>query len=342
MMRHRAWLAAAAFCVVSSAQAADRIDVGMVASMGRAPEFIAFEKGYFKELDLDVRLTPIDSTSDAAALNAQGTLPILAGGISVGYFNSIAKGFPIKLMLEASSTPIFMNIMVRPDLRPEMRTLADLKGRSLDVIAPGSINVYVAAKLLASVGLTLKDVDLKYIPYGQVAPAFANKAIDAGVIIQPTTATLEGNKLALPWIDPDDVIRPTPMLISGSLVNTEWLSKNRDAARRFFIAMVRGIREYCTAYHDGDNRREVVAILAKWIGIKDPAYIDKMIWQSRTPTGEVPTESLLDIQKTFFDLKLTTEQFPLDRLIDMSLVKEANAQFPAFVPPAGSTKKGCR
>jgi NitT/TauT family transport system substrate-binding protein len=302
----------------------------------------AFEKGYLKDLDLDVRLTPIDSTSDAAALNAQGTLPILAGGISVGYFNSIAKGFPIKLMLEASSTPIFMNIMVRPDLRPEMRTLADLKGKSLDVIAPGSINVYVAAKLLASVGLTLKDVDLKYIPYGQVAPAFANKAIDAGVIIQPTTATLEGNKLALPWIDPDDVIRPTPMLISGSLVNTEWLDKNRDAARRFFVAMVRGIREYCTAYHDGDNRREIVNILAKWIGIKDPEYIDKMIWQSRTPTGEVPTESLLDIQKTFFDLKLTTEQFPLDRLIDMSLVKEANAQFPAFVPPAGSTKKGCR
>jgi NitT/TauT family transport system substrate-binding protein len=342
-MQYRAWLAAAVFCLVSSgAQATDRIDVGMVASMGRAPEFIAYEKGYFKDLGLDVHLTPIDSSSDAAALNAQGTLPILGGGVSVGFFNSIAKGFPIKLMLEASSSPIFMNIMVLPELKPKMKTLADLKGKSLDVIAPGSINVYVAAKLLASVGLTLKDVDLKFIPYGQVAPAFANKAIDAGVIIQPTTATLEANKLALPWVDPDDVIRPTPMLISGSLVNTGWVDKNRDAAKRFFLAMVHGIRDYCTAYHDGPNRREVVGILTKWIGIKDPEYIDKMVWQSRSPTGEVPTESLLDIQKTFFDLKLTTAQFPLDRLIDMSLVKEANAQFPAFVPPAGSTKKGCR
>jgi hypothetical protein len=96
----------AALVLPGVARAADHIDIGVVPAMGRAPEFIAMDKGYFKELGLDVNLAPIDSTARAAAANADGSLPILGGGISVGFFNSLASGFHIKLMLEGGSTPI--------------------------------------------------------------------------------------------------------------------------------------------------------------------------------------------------------------------------------------------
>ena len=270
---------------------ADSVDVGVVAAMGRAPEFIAFEKGYFRDVGLDVHLIEIDLSSDSAAANANGSLPIIGGAISVGFFNSIAKGFPVRIMLEAGSTPIGPKLMIRPDLNGD-DSLADLKGRTVNLVAPGSSIVYVTGRMLETVGLSLRDVETKYLPFSQVAPAFANKAIDAAVLIQPTVATIEAAGLAVPWIDPDDVIRPTPMFISGTIVNTDWVKRQPDAARRFFYAVMRGVRYYCTAYHGGSNRGEVIAIINKHTAIKDPEFLDRTTWLSRTALGLVPVSSL--------------------------------------------------
>ena len=332
----------AALILPGMARAADHIDIGVVPAMGRAPEFIAMDKGYFKELGLDVNLAPIDSTARAAAANADGSLPILGGGISVGFFNSLASGFHIKLMLEGGSTPIGANLMVRPDLAPQLKTLADLKGRSIDVVAPGSVNIYVAAKMLATAGLTLHDVELKYVSFGDMPSAFVNQAIDTAVVVQPTVATLEAKQFAVSWIDPDDVIKPTPMLISGTLVNTDWASRNPDVAKRYFTAIARGIREYCTAYHGGPNRREVIDILTRNTPIKDADFLDKSVWLSRQASGEVPMDSLMDIQEVFFAEGLIKQKIAADELVDMSFIRAANAALGPYRPPAGDTKRGCR
>ena len=333
----------AATCVMALATVAraQHLDVGIVEAMGRAPEFIAMDKGYFKEAGLDVNFVPMDSSSRFAAANAEGSLPIIGGAVSVGFFNSVAQGFPIKLMLEGGSTPIGLNLMVRPDLAPRMRTLADLKGRSISVTAPGSSNIYVAGKLLEKAGLTLKDVDAKYIGFAQLSGAFANKALDAAIVIQPTVALLEAGGFAKPWIDPDDVITPTPMLVSGILVNTDWAAKNADLARKYFTALMRGVRDYCDAYHHGPKRAEVIDILTRNTAMKDPAFLDKSVWLSRSALGAIPTESLLDIQHFFFTEGLVKQELPIERLIDMSLVSAANAALGPYQAPP-DTKRGCR
>ena len=334
--------ALAILCAAGTARAADHIDVGVVAAMGRAPEFIAQDKGYFKALGLDVHLSPIDSTARASAANADGSLPILGGGISVGFFNSLAQGFHVKLMLEGGSTPIGANLMVRPDLAPALHGLADLKGRSIDVVAPGSVNVYVAQKMIETAGLALKDVELRFVSFGDMPSAFVNKAIDTAIVVQPTVAILESKGFAVPWIDPDDIVRPTPMLISGTLVNTDWAERNPDATRRYFIAIARGIRDYCTAYHGGPNRREIIDILTRNTSIKDADFLDKSVWLSRQASGEVPMASLMDIQDLFFRDGLIKQKFAADQLVDMSWIRQADASLGPFAPPADSTKAGCR
>jgi NitT/TauT family transport system substrate-binding protein len=320
---------------------AQKIDVGVVEAMGRAPEFIAMEKGYFRDLGLDVNFIPMDSSSRFAAANAEGSLPIIGGAVSAGFFNSVAKGFHVKLMLEGGSTPIGLNLMVRPDLQSQLHTLADLKGHSISVTSPGSSNIYVAAKMLETVGLTLRDVDAKYIGFSQLSAAFANRALDAAIVIQPTVALLESGGFAKPWIDPDDVIRPTPMLVSGMLTNTDWVTKNSDLARRYFVAIMKGVRDYCTAYHGGPNRAEVVSILTRNTVMKDPAFLDHTVWLSRSARGLIPVESLLDIQQFFYREGLVEQELPIDQLIDMSLVNAANETLGPYVPP-NSTKPGCR
>ncbi len=324
-----------------TAARAQHIDIGIVEAMGRAPEFIAMEKGYFKELGIDVNFVPMDSSSRFAAANAEGSLPIIGGAVSVGFFNSVAKGFPIKLMLEGGSTPIGLNLMVRPDLAQDMRSLADMKGRSVSVTAPGSSNIYVAGKMLETAGLSMKDVDAKYIGFAQLSAAFANKALDTAIVIQPTVALLEAGGFAKSWIDPDEIIKPTPMLVSGILVNTDWARKNADLAKRYFVALMKGVRDYCAAYHGGSNRSEVIDILTRNTAMKDAAFLDRSVWLSRSARGLIPVESLLDIQHYFYKEGLLDKELPLADLVDMSLVEAANATLGPVKIPTGS-KPGCR
>jgi NitT/TauT family transport system substrate-binding protein len=144
------------------------------------------------------------------------------------------------------------------------------------------------------------------------------------------------------WIDPDDVVRPTPMLISGTLVNTDWAARNPDAMKRYFAAIAHGIRDYCTAYHGGANRREIIDILTRNTAIKDADFLDKSVWLSRQASGEVPIDSLMDIEDVFFREGLIKQKFAADELVDMTWIRAADAALGAFAPPPGSAKKGCR
>ena len=72
------------------------------------------------------------------------------------------------------------------DLADKVRSVADLKGRPLAVTAPGTIQDYEIAKVVESAGLGMKDLDIKYIPFPQMAAAFANKEIlDVALEVAP-------------------------------------------------------------------------------------------------------------------------------------------------------------
>ena len=55
------------------------------------------------------------------ALLAQNRFQIVAGGISAGYFNAIEKNLPITIVTDRVSTPIGHNLMLRPDLKDQIK-----------------------------------------------------------------------------------------------------------------------------------------------------------------------------------------------------------------------------
>ena len=70
---------------------------------------------------------------------------------------------------------------------------------------------------------------------------------------------------------PTTSIKVQPVLISVWWTNTDWARSNEDAAKRFVRGTLRGVRDYCNAYHRGPNRDEVTQILAKYSDVKDAA-----------------------------------------------------------------------
>ena len=147
------------------AQAAPKVVVGDNPSLSGAPLYVALEKGYYREAGIDVQLEMSGTSSDMAVLLATNRIQVIGGAISAGFFNSLSKGLPIGVLMSRATSPYAHYLMIRPDLRGKLREPADLKGRTVAVAARGAILLYELAKVLETGGLSLADVELKYIPF---------------------------------------------------------------------------------------------------------------------------------------------------------------------------------
>ena len=252
---------------VGSAQAQEKVvQVGQVLSIASAATFVASEMGYFKQQGIKVEISNLDSSTDSLAVVAQNRFQIVEGGISAAYFNAIAKDLPVTITVDRVSSPLNHKLLIRADLKDQIKDIKQLKGRSLASNSRGSITNYEIGKILGKSGLSFGDVDVKFIPFPQVAIAFANKAIDAAFVIPPFAAQIEEKGLGFVFADPDDFVTPHPMTIAVNFINTDWAAKDPELVKKFYLAYMRGVRDYCQAYHGGPNRNEIIDLMVRTRG----------------------------------------------------------------------------
>jgi NitT/TauT family transport system substrate-binding protein len=302
----------------SSAVAADKVVIGSVPGIAAAGTYIADAKGYFRDAGIDVEIADLASAADAMAALATNQFQVVEGGYSAGYWNALAKDFPIIAAFERGSRPTNHKIVVPPAFQDKIKTVADLKGHSVAVNAPGSLTIYELGKMLEKSGVTLKDVDIKYMPFPQMLVAFRNGAVDAAEDIPPFVNIGKEQGLMIEIGSIDDTLKPYPLAGIGYLVNTDWAKKNHDIAKKFFVAIARGTRDYCQAYHHGPNRDEILDIMIKYKVMSDRALLDRIPWQGRDPNGRMDPGTALDLQDWFFEHGMITKKFPAERLVDTS------------------------
>jgi NitT/TauT family transport system substrate-binding protein len=340
----RILLAGLGFAAATAASHAEEvIKMGVVRSMANGALLMATERGYFKEAGVKLELELLQSSATGMASLAQGQLNIIAGGVSAGYFNALDKNLPIIITVDRVTTPIGHNLMIRPDLKDQIKSIKDLKGKVIASNAPGSISTYEVGKMLELVGLSIADVEIKNIPFGQYAVALKNKAVDGALAIPPFTYSLTDNGLAIPFANADELVKPTPLTIAVHLLNTEWAKSRQDMLRKFYVAMSRGVRDYCNAYHGGAMRQQMIDLLISSKTESRPDLLNKYPWPARNLTGKLNRESLLDIQDWFLKNKFTTAKFPIERLVDYSYADHAQQQLGPFVLENKDSKiPGCR
>jgi NitT/TauT family transport system substrate-binding protein len=296
---------------------------------------IAIEKGYFREAGIKVELTDLDTSTDSLAVVAQNRLQIVGGGLSAAYFNAVEKNLPVTVALDRVSSPLGHKLLVRSDLKEQIKTVAALKGRPLASNSRG--------KILKTVGLGFRDVDLKFLPFSQVALAFANKAIDAAFVIPPFAAQIVERGLAAVVADPDDFVTPHPLTIAVYFINTDWAAKNDALVKRYFVAQMRGVRDYCQAYHGGPNRAEVIDLAIRSGIERQREMLENYPWPASSPDGRINVASMLDIQAFFVQEGLSLRNLPVEKLVTETYVEHANRTLGPFVlANAGSTLAGCR
>ena len=312
------------------ASALDKVVIASVPGIAAAGTYIADDKGYFKDEGIDVTIANLASAADAMASLATNEFNVVEGGYSAGYWNALAKDFPIITAFERGSRPTNHKIVVPPAMAEKIKTLKDLKGHSLAVNAPGSLTIYETGKMLETVGLTIKDVDLKYMAFPQMLVAFKNGAIDSAEDIPPFENIGEEQGLMKPIAEIDKTLQPYPIASIAYQINTDWAKKNRDVVRKFFLAIARGTRDYCQAYHHGPNRNEVEDVMIKYKVMTDRALLDRIPWQGRDPNGRMDAGTALDIQDWFFKEGMISKKFPAERLIDNQYTDYVEKTLPPF------------
>jgi NitT/TauT family transport system substrate-binding protein len=329
--------------LAAPAAAEDTVRIGMARSVSNGAELIAIEKGYFKDVGIKVEMEDIDTSANTIALLATNRLQIVAGGISAGYFNAIEKDLPIIIIADRVSAPVGHNLMLRPDLKDRITSLAGLKGKVIASNGTGSVSTYEVGKMLETAGLTIADVDVKIFPFTQMPVAFANKAIDAGIVIPPFVWQFAEQGLAVNFAEPDALVKPGPMTIAVVMVNTDWAKKNTAVLRNYYTAYMRGLRDYCDAYHGAPVKEEIIAALIRHGSERRPELLHKYPWPARSPDGRINTASMLDMQDWYIKNGYSRTRFSAGRLVDMSYADYAVQKLGPYVPANKESKlEGCR
>ena len=332
MVTTLACLFAITFLLAGDGATQTPVRVGDLGIMSDAPFYIALEKGYFKERGIEVRLERFAAALAMASL-AAGELQVVGGGIAPPLFNALARGLPVKIVAprhDNAPNNSYANLAIRADLKDQIRRIADLKGKKISTTARGTAAYYMLGKALESESLTFKDVEMVYMPWPDMGPAFARKAIDAAILVEPFLTQYQEKGYAIPWKDADDVIKEWQ--VSAIFYNIEWADKNPQVAKDFMVAYIRAAREFYEASYGGKNRPEVIEILAKYTKVKDKALYEKMRWGVVEPNGKINKESIREQQDWLAKEGLVPTKIDVDKLVDDRYAKYAVEQLGVYTP----------
>lgn len=312
------------------------VNVGKVGLVSDAGVYVAFEKGYFKEQDLDVKLVEFPSAAQMMAPLSTGDLDVATGGIAASTFNGVARGLPIVIVADKGAYLPGRGIgaiVVRKDLwdRGEVRALKDLKGKTIASNATGSINLPQWAKALEMGGLTFKDVDLKFISFPLMVKALETKAIDAANEVEPFVSQAVEKGVAVSLINMDKVV--PYMQYAAIFYSKDFVSKKKEAANKFMVAYVKGLREYNDALRQGGERlNAIIDVMVKHTGLKDRKAYRDTIWAGLNPDGYVNKESIVDIQAYFSKTGDVPKTVPIEQMVDNSFVDYAISVLGKYQP----------
>jgi NitT/TauT family transport system substrate-binding protein len=282
-----------------------------------AAYMIAAEKGYYAAEGIALQIVEASGGASVA--------PVMAGEAEFtmsasAALTAILQGAPLKIVYSHMDRP---NYQVWSG-RSEVRTLADLKGKSIGIIGRGDTMELSARLVLDRAGVDPNGVAYTALgPGGARLAALQSGTIAAAVLSQADIDQLKragpkGSMLV-------DVAQEVRMLFNG-LATTDRLLRERPALAAGFVRATLKGREYSRRYKD-----ETLEIVGKYNG--KPRESNEQDYNSilplMTPDGTLAEEvQVADTRLRAGLVGLTTVR-PIGEIYDYSLVRRANEELKA-------------
>ena len=228
------------------------LKVAYMPNMGSASlATTALEKGYFKEMGLDVELVQFQGGPAEIAAMASGDIQI--SQIGHGAHALCAEGEAVVFQLDCTS----LADAVIGNKAKGVEKLEDLKGKKIATTAGTSAEI-ILDLALKSAGLTQDDLEVVEMDANGIVSAMVSGSVDACATWSPSTFTIAealGDK-AVTLATNNDYIKEATF--PSSFITTEkYLTANRDVVVRFARALQKAA-DYRTA-----NIDEVAKLVAK-------------------------------------------------------------------------------
>ncbi|GAV22758.1 ABC transporter substrate-binding protein [Carboxydothermus pertinax] len=264
------------------------VTVGLKQVVSDAGILIGMAKGYYQELG--IKIEPVQFNSGQEMINQ-----LAAKGLDVGctvtstaLFNAMGRGIPIKIVADKGyNLPQkgYYRLVIRKDLADQIKDYKDLKGRKIAIVGTASLDEICLDRVLNKGGLTTKDVELQIIrSFPDIIAAFANKSIDAAMVIEPFVAQGVEKGLIDRWKDP---VEYDPDAQIAILVFGPSITEKPEVAKRFMLAYVKALRDYNDAFIKGVERERIISILMEYSTVKDRKLYDEMYPVGLNPNGYV-------------------------------------------------------
>jgi len=276
--------------------------------------YIAKERGFFREENLDVDIVQIrGNVAVAAALSGQVQA---TNGVGTVIRALERSEIPLKILTVSLKRNLFWLVA-----RKEITSIAQLKGKILGTTTFGGSQHTAATRLIRKGGLD-PDKDLTVIVGGDV-PAQLQSLITGAIdvaALSPPTVVLARDKFHMNILG--SAMEDVSNLQNGTAVTEKFLRENKDILRRILRARAKANRYFW------ENERGTSEVLAKFqnvdLAVARESY--RLAKPAFTADGIPSSKEVDEFLKADAELLKLKEPVPAAKIFDFTLQREVNQE----------------
>jgi len=318
-----------------AAQDLIKASIALLRLSSSGPIFIAQEKGWFKEVGLELTMKDFQAAAQVPLAVVSGDADLGVTAFTAGFYNLAAKGGLKVVAAQSAERPGYqLNVIAATNAAWDggLKAIKDLAGKRVAVTTVGSSVHYSLEVVARKHGVDTKAITivaLQTIP--NMVAAFKGGQVDAAVFPITTFRQVEADGSGKPLAFVGDEV---PWQLGGVFTSPKTITDRRPLVEKFLT----GYRRGAAAYHEAFGKRENGKLIAgpnydEMIGIlsnvlkQSPAlvaaglpfidpegrldvgdiYKQVAFWQS---TGQVSRDA---DPKTFIDLSFIQGHFNVPR-----------------------------
>ena len=240
---------------------AEKVKVGILPTSSMLPLFLAQERGWYKEVGLEVELTKMRGGATI--------IPAIVGdSIQIGYSNAISiilgrsRGLSLQIItnhvdegyIKIASEPggyatSSSGVVVLKD--SGIKSAKDLEGKKVAVNAIKNIDWMAVWEWMEKNGSDPKKVTWVEVGFPKMIPALMGKKVDAVEATEPFKTILRSKGASL-LVNTLHDLRPG-LTLACFVAKEEWIVKNPRATEGFVSATARG-QKYLNTHPDERNQ----------------------------------------------------------------------------------------
>jgi len=307
-------------CSIST-QAQDSIKIKM-AQPGHdnygIPIYLADKLGYFKDEGLEVEFVNFKSSPLSVAAMLAGEVQFTLTSYDQA-LKMYEKGRVLKNLLTTTEKHPWAIIS-----RPEIKTVEDLKGKTISAKMPGSGPRAFISTILIRYGLDPeKDVKFSALPGPAIIPSYENGAIDATFGSGNLKAELlaRGAKVLVDMNDPKqhlEILGTDTYPLKVVMATAEYIEKNPAIVQHFVNAIVKAMK-----WEQSQDSATIAEAVAPYLlGPQDEKIIGD-IRRAFSHDGVITPEGHKSIEKITMDVGLIKKPIAMKEVVDQSFLTVA-------------------